>query len=803
MDSIPGYLKSLPHWVLWIVEHEQGSSKGTKVPCSAHHLNHCNAMDPANWSTFDDCRYKYETILAENGERKFGGIGFVLSEKDGVSVVDFDDPFTDNKGVELPPTHPEAKAIREAQIGWLHYLNTYSEWSPSGPGKGIHAVYYGKLPPEFGSKNTQLKIEHYSRNRFITFTGNMVLGSPEDMQPREQEALVMAQALGLDRPSTAANDSAIFSYPQNFDDPDAKTYVRADAELAAMMDTDPDSYGGDKSSLDQIIVNKLSNKLRNYDQVLRVWLSCAFAQRKKTQSRPDYQGRTMRKGFDRTLPPVTGAILEREANALEQIALRPTSTDDGSAEVPEGMMGYVMQYVLGRAPYPLPLYGLSAAIVFMSTFASRAYNFRGDGLNQYIINVGESGVGKDQINTGVYDLITELSRIHPSLMQYVGADYIKSASALLKDLNEQPAFTMFISEFGLFCEAHMGPKAREESVKLVSDLLKLFTRSGYKKGVGGISYSDRDKKVANTVSPALTISGDTTGSTLYPAFHERNMKDGTIPRFLLFDYSGPRMAFNSNHHLYPLDAQWAQYLADFAHHCTAINETISKGGKPKDIAVTPEAGLLIDKYQLYCDNLYNKFLGTAKAGIWSRSFVKMYRLAALYAISQNYHTPTLTVKHVQWAQDLVNRNVAHLYERIKFGDIEGISVQTGAYNEKQAVIARCYLLHVKKPFETLKGKHKLETTADMHDRAKVVRWGTLKNQALGRAVFKNMPDSIRDREFDNALADMQDVLQKRQASDFTSEVGGVAQVWGVDPTSWLVSCRDAKALARIVSDDDE
>jgi len=100
--------------------------------------------------------------------RKFAGVGFVLTEDDGYTGVDLDkcrDPATG----KLDQWAEDIVALNE----------TYWELSPSGT--GLRAFVRGKI--EKTVKCDTARVEVYRSLRYLTYTGEHIEGTPEDIRP--------------------------------------------------------------------------------------------------------------------------------------------------------------------------------------------------------------------------------------------------------------------------------------------------------------------------------------------------------------------------------------------------------------------------------------------------------------------------------------------------------------------------------------------------------------------------------------------------------------------------------------------
>src|SRR5207248_10515781 len=114
-------LQSLPQWVVWRSELEDGKSK--KVPYNPNHLlARASVKIPKSWGTLDQALTALET-------GNYSGLGFMLTPP--LVMVDLDNSF--DKAMQTI-TNPQAQEIVQS-------LNSYTEASP---GNGLHILAYGR-----------------------------------------------------------------------------------------------------------------------------------------------------------------------------------------------------------------------------------------------------------------------------------------------------------------------------------------------------------------------------------------------------------------------------------------------------------------------------------------------------------------------------------------------------------------------------------------------------------------------------------------------------------------------------------
>jgi hypothetical protein len=157
--TVPEELRERRRWVCWRYE-QRDSKPPTKVPHSPHG-GPASVTDADTWAS-------YEVAVRACQERDHAGVGFVLSPDDPFTAIDLDD-------CRDPQTGELAEWAQEI----VDAFDSYAEVSPSET--GIHVFVRGELPP---GGNKRGPIEMYSANRFFTFTGNHLTGTPLTIQER-------------------------------------------------------------------------------------------------------------------------------------------------------------------------------------------------------------------------------------------------------------------------------------------------------------------------------------------------------------------------------------------------------------------------------------------------------------------------------------------------------------------------------------------------------------------------------------------------------------------------------------------
>ena len=234
--NFPPEPRALDQWVVWKIIARDG--KPTKVPFSVSGAL-AASDNPATWASFDAACKAYL-----NGN--YNGIGFMFSEHDPYTGVDFD------KCVDVG-------GIDQQRLDWMRQLDSYSEYSQSAT--GIHTIVIGALPPE-GRKSGAHNVEMYDRLRFFVVTGDHIPDTPRTIEPRQNELNALHAEIFPRRhgaPPAVAHHANLESIPQDDQELLHRAFAsRNGAAIEALWRGDTSAYNGDESSADLALCNHLA-----------------------------------------------------------------------------------------------------------------------------------------------------------------------------------------------------------------------------------------------------------------------------------------------------------------------------------------------------------------------------------------------------------------------------------------------------------------------------------------------------------------------------------------------------------------
>jgi len=252
-QNFPEEMRLLHQWVVWRIEVRD--DKPTKVPYTVSGVR-AESDNPDSW-------YSFDAVCKAYLHGNYNGIGFMFSEYDPYTGIDFDKCVTDG-------------VIDSTKLAHIDFLDSYTEFSQSGT--GLHVLIRGMLPPG-GRKSAKHAVEMYDRLRFFVVTGDVLGDHPLTINERQTHiehlhAQIFPkqanQMPSIGHRSTQANGSI----PADDDALWEKIFASSNgAKVRALYDGHKNGYGDDDSSADLALCNYLAfwtgNDAERIDRMFR------------------------------------------------------------------------------------------------------------------------------------------------------------------------------------------------------------------------------------------------------------------------------------------------------------------------------------------------------------------------------------------------------------------------------------------------------------------------------------------------------------------------------------------------------
>lgn len=648
--NIPEELRNLNQWIVWRYE-DIGAKKPTKVPYNPNNSEMANVNAPHTWGSFDVAMRAYNT-----GD--YSGIGFVFCDFDPYTFLDLDDTLGD-----------QVAMARQIQI--FKEFDSYSEVSPSG--MGLHIIVKGKVPA--GRRRSFIEI--YSSQRYATFTGQVHLNKP--IVERQDMLTQLWEQMGH-------GGAATYIYKGDDIEKETDATIITNAASAVNGDKFKKLYSGgwqdlyqSQSEADFALIDIIAFYTQNRNQITRIFQTSELGKREKAK-RKDYLLWMINKSFDCMLPQIDmdgftniiqAKVAEKQIELPIDLPIQPKPSP--ALTIPPGMLGELAQFIYQSAPRPVPEIALAGAIGLMAGICGRAYNISNTGLNQYILLLAKTGMGKEGMAAGIDKLMNAVKQQVPTCNNFIGPSHIASGQALVKYVHKKSqCFVSILGEFGLRVQSMSNPNANPAEKMLKQILLEIYNKSGHTDTYRASIYADNDKNTEATNSPSFSILGESTPHSFYSALNEDMITEGLLPRFMLIEYNGIRPDLNKNHSsVYP-----PNWLTDKLASLTASVETIMHTKRHIDVRMTDDAEVIASHFDKLATNKINSTTNEVTLNLWNRAHLKALKLAALIAVGVNYIDPVVTPEYINWAINMVETDIKSLSAKFEDGEVGLSSSET-------------------------------------------------------------------------------------------------------------------------------
>lgn len=660
---------------------------------------HGSVTDPRTWCSFGAAaQYAFEHELE---------IGYVISDTDPFCCIDLD--WTDEdaqkrKGKPIDPSKWSTPADANRYNLIMQTFASYTERSVSG--KGLHVW----VRADIGEGRRRDGIEVYSQQRFIVCTGDRLSGLSPLIEDRQQLVELMLQDMmnSVDKRSPLGTLVELPQDPEEELCDDAFVfYLATNADNAVKFN---ELFCGrweqykfpSQSEADLALMSMFTFYSDINSQCRRLFRQSVLGQREKAIKNNRYLDYTLRlirhrQAHEETNEQDKVNAMQLQANTLEQaehvplgstqhtalpapmpatvaaatLTTRPP-TRDGALEYPPGFAGAVAEFIYGSAPRPVKQVAIVSALGLLAGIMGKAWHIPQSGLNLYIILIARSGVGKEAMHSGISAIIKASKS--PMLQTFVQFSDFVSGPALVKYCAQNASFVNVAGEWGQKLKRLSRDDGSDTAMATLRTIMtNLYQKSGPQAIMGGLLYSNQDNKIDSVSGVAYSMIGETTPDTFYESLTESMMADGFLSRFTIVEYDGDRPDENLHQNLNPPQAV-IDHITNLAAMAVSINGTsgaINSHSQRESLLVhrTDEASVIIKTFNTECDSQIRGSKDEAWRQMWNRASLKAQRIAALLGAADRPSYPCIMPEHIEWAVDLVRRDIAIMRSKIEKGDV--------------------------------------------------------------------------------------------------------------------------------------
>jgi hypothetical protein len=684
---LPLELVQTPQWCI------AGPDKAPYVASSSG-VNHASLHKREHWRDFETIKRDIELTGAPN-------CGFMLTYDDPWTCIDLDVCNSETQRLKGEPHDPTKWTSAEAIEGFQRIVTAFDSYTEvSTLGWGLHIWVRGRI----GAGAKHKGVEVYSQERFIICTGNVYIDKPIAERQELLDALVadMRKSQGYSGPGVLVeveqedDDFTIFERAMH-----AGNHEKFDMLCAGKWKEEYPS----QSEADLALMSMFCFYSKSNEQCRRLFRCTELGRREKATKNDRYLNYTLevirgRQARESVLNESGRAMAEAYVQSLQnaqsntdygdvaaaRIAAVQTAPEevDGSISWPPGVAGALASFIYHSAPRPVKEVAIVAALGFLAGVTGKAFNIPQSGLNAYIILVARSGVGKEAMHSGLSLVLEELRTSIPMAQRFVDFNDFASGPALQKACALNTSFVNVAGEWGRKLK-RLADDSRPEGpmATLRTQMTNLYQKSGAGSMTAGIAYSNKEQNIGSVTGVAYSMIGETTPGTFYESLTPSMMEDGFLSRFIVVEYTGERPALNAM-----AERKMSEPLAQAMQGLCA--QALTNINKYHSEIVVPdaEADSLLHTFDAECDCNINASTDESFRQMWNRAHLKVKRIAALLAASDNWIQPIIQRHHVQWALELIRRDIKIMSAKLEAGEIGN---DDEARERKMIAVLRKYL----------------------------------------------------------------------------------------------------------------
>lgn len=656
-ERLPSELKARKQWVL-------AGADGSPCIAGADGLKRTSVHSTNEWYDFQE---------AVNQASAYNVlIGFILTADDPFCVIDLDvvdEESQARKGQRIDSTKwsTQEDFTRYQQI--INHFASYTEFSKSG--KGLHIWVNGSV----GRGVRRDNVEVYSQERFMICTGKPLYDAPirdggEGLAQLASEMRKNDKSIELVEHEEEMGDMDILE----------RLMDHSNADKFNTLCSGDWSEFPSQSEADLALLSMFAFYSQSNEQCRRLFRMSGLGKREKAQSN-DYLNRALRvirgrQAYEK-LSSEEAADMARDLVAeLQSSVPSPMSAEvaslnsnlppeDGGLPWPPGLAGAIAGFIYNSSPRPVKEVSIVATLGLLAGICGKAWSLPQTGLNLYIILVARSAIGKEAMHSGLSYILAKLRESVPQAQAFVDFNDFASGQALIKACAANPCFVNVAGEWGRKLKRLSSEDKADGPMSMLRTVMtNLYQKSGPAAMVGGLTYSNKENNIASVTGVSYSMIGETTPGTFYESLTEAMMEDGFLSRFTIIEYTGIRPETNPNANP-NMDNDLADAIAGLCVHAV----TLLSRFQSCPVNFSPEARQMLTDFDKECDREINSTNEEAWRQMWNRAHLKTLRISGLLAVADNWVSPMVLPHHVNWAFEVVRRDIKIMTTRLLSGDI--------------------------------------------------------------------------------------------------------------------------------------
>ena len=429
--------------------------------------------------------------------------------------------------------------------------------------------------------------------------------------------------------------------------------------------------------------------------------------------------------------PITASAVNHEYK--EEVLKKKEQKQDlpkkANVSLPEpmGTLKEVRDLILENSYVKQPELALSASLVLMSTVMNRKFEFMGNVSNLYLLNVSNSGTGKEMPQKVIKDI---LYRVNPHLMG--AGDYVSDAALVDSFATQKSRLDVIDEASGLLKSATAGGESYNG--KMAEILCELYTSSN--SIYMGRRLANNDLK-GECERPFVSMLMSTTPTGFSESVNQKAIDKGLLGRVLVFqgrDNAASTFRVKSKHPSESLIQQlqhWSNYIVPKQAGFTS-NTSVDY----LDVPATEKAMELLEVvFTEYDKQRVNGMFDDKVVPVAARRFQQLCKIAMIHAASRlSNQEIEVDGVDIQFAYKVINYNFDIfqnvLQDNIYESDWDRKTQKIYNYIELKGVATKAQIWRSSK----LKPNEKKTILEDLIDSGKVVAEGRKDGKIQYRAI---------------------------------------------------------------------
>lgn len=321
-----------------------------------------------------------------------------------------------------------------------------------------------------------------------------------------------------------------------------------------------------------------------------------------------------------------------------------------SLPTPTGALKDIYDFILAKSYVEQPVFALSASLALVGTLASRKFTFQGATPNLYLLNIADSGSGKDSAQQAVKQILAMVKADH-----LLGATSYPSEASITANLAANPARLDIIDEASSFLQIAVSGNAAYQ-VGIGDTLCELYSCSN-SRYLGKVLASNNGERTGDCHRPHLNLLCSTTYKGISESLTRATLEKGLFARFLTFfgENSKPGKRVLKDPRL-PVDTKTLlKELADFDNPLFSGDNKMAMPAL--EIEASDQANALLDKYHKEFDLMRVKAdSSSVTRPVIARLYQQMMKIVLVAALADKKKDllPKVRPEHVEFAYQLIN-----------------------------------------------------------------------------------------------------------------------------------------------------